>query len=150
MFYKRMANCKQTILIHSAAGGLGIAGIQLAQSIGATIYATVGSDEKRGFLTKTFGIPDSHIFNSRGGFKEQLFKATNGRGADVVMNTLNGPQMHESLACCAPMGRFLELGMGDIFASATIDLSLLDRSISILPFSLTHLFEYNGAGALHK
>ena len=66
------------------------------------------------------------------------------------MNTLNGSMMHESLACCAPLGRFLELGMGDIFASATLDLSLLDRSISIIPFSLTHLFEYMGVSALSK
>lgn len=125
-----------TILIHSAAGGLGLAAIQIAKSVGATIYATVGTAEKRKFLTEKYGIPDSHMFSSRGGFREPLLAATNGVGVDVVMNTLTGSLLHESLECCAPFARFLELGMKDLYGASSLDLSLLSRSVSFMPFTM--------------
>jgi SAM-dependent methyltransferase len=71
----------QSILIHSAAGGVGLAAIQLATMAGAHIYATVGNEDKARYLNETFGLPRSHIFSSRdAGFFPDLMKATNGPG----------------------------------------------------------------------
>ncbi len=70
----------QTILIHSACGGVGLAAIQLAQMVGAEIYATVGSDEKVDYLVKTFHLPRNRIFNSRNAsFVDGLMGETQGK-----------------------------------------------------------------------
>ena len=105
----------ESILIHSAAGGTGQAAVQVAQQIGATIFATVGSVEKRRFLTDTYGIEDDHIFNSRDlSFASGVKRMTGGRGVDVVLNSLSGESLVASWECVAPYGRFVELGKRDI------------------------------------
>ncbi|KAH0437622.1 hypothetical protein CcaCcLH18_03742 [Colletotrichum camelliae] len=69
----------QSVLIHSACGGVGIAAIQLARMAGADIYVTVGNDEKVKYLTKTFNMPRHRIFNSRDtSFVEGIRNATKG------------------------------------------------------------------------
>ncbi|KAJ5953343.1 Fum1p [Penicillium verhagenii] len=79
----------QSVLIHSACGGVGLASIQICKNIGAEIFATVGSEEKVQYLMTEFGIPRNHIFNSRNNtFLPDLMRETNGRGADVVLNSL--------------------------------------------------------------
>jgi SAM-dependent methyltransferase len=71
----------ETILIHAAAGGVGQAAIAIAQHIGATIYATVGSQEKRRLLLDQYGIPEERIFSSRDtSFAKGILRATNGSG----------------------------------------------------------------------
>jgi NADPH:quinone reductase-like Zn-dependent oxidoreductase len=71
----------ETVLIHAAAGGVGQAAIAIAQYIGAEIYATVGSPEKRQLLIEQYGIPDDHIFSSRDtSFAKGVMRATNGLG----------------------------------------------------------------------
>ncbi|KAL2862212.1 polyketide synthase dehydratase-domain-containing protein [Aspergillus lucknowensis] len=93
----------QSVLIHSAAGGLGIAALN--------IYATVGKEEKAEFLTEPFQIPRERIFNSRdASFLPDLMDATNGRGVDVVLNSLSGNLLHASWECVAAHGKMIELG----------------------------------------
>ncbi|KAJ0331973.1 hypothetical protein KNSL1_013783, partial [Colletotrichum chrysophilum] len=75
----------ETVLIHSAAGGLGQACIQLAQLAGAEVFATVGSLDKRDLLVKTYGIPADHIFSSRDlSFARGIMRMTGGKGVDVA------------------------------------------------------------------
>lgn len=75
-----------------------MAAVQVSQMVGAEIYATVGSDEKVQYLLETMRIPRDHIFNSRdASFLPGILKATNGRGVDVVLNSLSGELLHASV-----------------------------------------------------
>lgn len=105
----------ETVLIHAGAGGVGTAAIQLAQELGARVLATAGSDEKRAFL-KSLGV--EAVFNSRDvTFADQVLAATGGRGADVVLNSLAGDFITESVRCLSSEGRFLEIGKRDIWST---------------------------------
>lgn len=90
----------QTILIHSACGGVGLAAIYICRMIGVNkIYATVGSPEKVQYLTDTFGLPLSHIFSSRdASFLPGIMRETGNRGVDVILNSPSGELLHASVS----------------------------------------------------
>ncbi|KAK2756138.1 Type I Iterative PKS [Arachnomyces sp. PD_36] len=114
----------QSILIHSACGGVGLASIRVCQIIGAEIYVTVGTDEKVQYLMETFGLPENRIFNSRDtSFHPALMRETNGRGVDVVLNSLSGKLLHASWECVAPFGRMIELGKRDFLTHGKLSMS---------------------------
>lgn len=128
----------EKILIHAASGGVGQAAIQLAQMIGAEIYATVGSAEKKQLLIDTYGIPESRIFYSRdGGFGPAIRHATGGRGVDVVINSLAGDLLRETWACLAPFGRFIEIGKRDITTNSRLDMLKFDSNCTFSSVDLT-------------
>ena len=105
----RLKKC-ESILIHSAAGGVGQAAVILAQSIGADVYLTVGSDEKKALLMQTYGIPSDHFFSSRNtSFALGVKRMTHGRGVDLILNSLSGDLFKASWECIAPLGRFIEI-----------------------------------------
>jgi acyl transferase domain-containing protein/NADPH:quinone reductase-like Zn-dependent oxidoreductase/SAM-dependent methyltransferase len=113
----------ETILIHAAAGGVGQAAIILAQQIGADIFATTGSDEKKKLIREQYGIPEDHIFSSRDtSFAKGVMRATKGKGVDVVLNSLAGEALRLSWHCLAKFGRFLEIGKADSFANTGLDM----------------------------
>jgi NADPH:quinone reductase-like Zn-dependent oxidoreductase len=96
------------ILIHAAAGGVGLAAIQMAKRVGAEIIATAGSPPKRDFLK---GLNVSHIFDSRSlVFAEQVMDITRGQGVDIVLNSLAGEFIPKSLSTVTKGGWFLEIG----------------------------------------
>ena len=102
----------ERVLIHAAAGGVGLAAVQIAQLLGAEVFATAGSDEKRAYL-KALGV--THVFDSRSiGFADAILEATAGRGVDVVLNSLAGELSAASLRVLARGGRFVELGERDL------------------------------------
>jgi acyl transferase domain-containing protein/NADPH:quinone reductase-like Zn-dependent oxidoreductase/acyl carrier protein len=97
----------ERVLIHSAAGGLGLAAIQEARRLGAIVIATAGSDTKRQYLR---GLGIEHVFDSRSvAFEQDVLTATDGRGVDVVLNSLAGDKVAAGLRTLAPNGRFIEL-----------------------------------------
>ena len=103
----------ERILIHAAAGGVGLAAVKIAQSLGAEVFATAGTDEKREFL-RSLGIV--HVMNSRTlDFAQEVMQRTAGEGVDVVLNSLGGEFINAGLAVLRRYGRFLELGKRDIF-----------------------------------
>lgn len=111
----------QSILIHSAAGGVGIAAIQISQMLGAEIYCTVGNDEKVQYLTSTFGLPRNRIFHSRDDtFLTELRCQTDGRGVDVVLNSLSGELLHASWRCVAEFGKMIEIGKRDLLGNGKL------------------------------
>ena len=113
----------ERLLIHAGAGGVGLAAIQIAQHIGAEIFATAGSDQKRDFL-RSLGV--QHVYSSRSlEFAEQILAATDGQGVDVVLNSLPGDAITKSLGILRAYGRFLEIGKTDIYQN---------RMIGLLPF----------------
>lgn len=133
----------ERLLIHGAAGGVGIAAIQLAQYLGVEIYATAGSDEKRDFLT-LLGI--HYIYNSRGlAFADQIMEQTKGDGVDVILNCLAGEAIHANLAIMKPFGRFLELGKRDFYANSKIGLRPFRNNISYFGIDADQLIIKNPA-----
>ena len=96
----------QTVLIHAASGGVGQAAIQIAKLIGAEIFATVGSAPKRKLIQDQYGIPESHIFSSHSRhFKKGIMRSTQGKGVDVVLNSLSGELLMNSWDCVVPRDR---------------------------------------------
>lgn len=128
----------KSVLIHSAAGGVGIAAIQIAQSVGAEVYATVGTSEKKEFLKSAFGLADDRIFHSRNTeFGDQILSATNGRGVDVVLNSLNGEMLDESFRVLADEGIMVELGKRDVLDRNSLPLAAFDRNCSFKTVDLS-------------
>ncbi|MEE8332655.1 MAG: type I polyketide synthase [Alphaproteobacteria bacterium] len=115
----------ERILIHGAAGGVGLAAIQIARHLGAEVYATAGTPEKRDFV-RLMGVKEANIFSSRDGdFDARLMDATDGEGVDLVLNSLFGEAIRKGLRCLRPFGRFVELGKRDF---------QLDTSVGLRPF----------------
>nr|AEJ54468.1 reducing polyketide synthase [Dolichousnea longissima]AEJ54469.1 reducing polyketide synthase [Dolichousnea longissima] len=121
----------ETILIHAAAGGVGQAAIRLCQWIGAEIFVTVGSAEKKKYLMGTYNIPEDHIFNSReSSFERSVKHRTAGNGVDVVLNSLAGEMLKASLDCLAPFGRFIEIGKKDLMVNTRVEMSKFANNIT--------------------
>jgi acyl transferase domain-containing protein/NADPH:quinone reductase-like Zn-dependent oxidoreductase/short-subunit dehydrogenase/acyl carrier protein len=107
---RKLANLKEgeTLLIHSAAGGVGHAALEVARRVGARVIATAGSKKKREYL-KSKGI--EHVFDSRSfDFADQVLEVTKGRGVDVIMNFLPGEAIAHNFHALAETGRFIEIG----------------------------------------
>ncbi len=120
----------ERVLIHGAAGGVGIAAIQYARHAGAEIFATAGSEEKRQ-IVELHGVPADHIFDSRTiAFADQVMAATKGEGIDVVLNSIAGDAVQRSLSLLKPFGRFLELGKVDYIANTRVGLRAFRKNIS--------------------
>ncbi|KAF5975014.1 polyketide synthase [Fusarium coicis] len=131
----------ESILIHAGSGGLGIAAIILARKIGATVYTTVSSGVKRDYLINELSVPSSHIFNSRDStFVQGIMKATDGRGVDVILNSLVGDLMHDSWRCLADFGRFVEVGKRELVDVGKLDMSVFLRNATFTAFDLSELF----------
>jgi acyl transferase domain-containing protein/NADPH:quinone reductase-like Zn-dependent oxidoreductase len=128
----------EKILIHAASGGVGQAAIQLAQMIGADIYATVGTAEKKQLLIDTYSIPEEKIFFSRNAdFGPAVRAATGGRGVDVVINSLAGDLLRESWDCLAPFGRFVEIGKRDIISNTRLEMAKFEYNCTFSSVDLT-------------
>ena len=118
----------ETVLIHGAAGGVGIAAIQIAKWKGARIIATAGAAAKHAFL-RQLGVTD--ILDSRSlQFADQVLALTNGQGVDVVLNSLAGEAVNRNLKILKPFGRFLELGKRDFYDNSKIGLRPFRNNIS--------------------
>jgi NADPH:quinone reductase-like Zn-dependent oxidoreductase len=124
----------ERVLIHAAAGGVGLAAVQVAMRVGAEIFATAGSEEKRDFL-RALGV--RHVMDSRSlRFADEVMKLTAGRGVQVVLNSLSGEFIAKSLSVVAPQGRFLEIGKRDIYSNTQIGLSHFERGLSFFAVNL--------------
>ena len=132
----RLKRC-ESILIHSAAGGVGQAAITLAQLIGADIYLTVSSEEKKALLMERYGISSDRFFFSRNAsFALGVKRMTNGRGVDLILNSLSGDLLRASWECIAPLGRFIELGKRDIESHARLSMSPFAASVTFASIDL--------------
>lgn len=121
----------ESVLIHAAAGGVGQAAIMLAQAIGADVFATVGSIEKKEYLMEIYNIPANRVFFSRDlSFAEGIRKATNGTGVDVALNSLAGEALRATWECMAPFGRFVEIGKRDIKRNSRLEMSQFDYNVT--------------------
>jgi NADPH:quinone reductase-like Zn-dependent oxidoreductase/SAM-dependent methyltransferase/acyl carrier protein len=102
------------VLIHAAAGGVGLAAVQLARQAGAEIFGTAGSDEKRAYL-KSLGV--QHVMNSRTlDFVDEIQAMTSSTGVNIVLNSLADEFVPASFAAMGQGGRFLEIGKRGILS----------------------------------
>lgn len=127
----------ETVLVHSAAGGLGLAAVQVARSLGARIVATAGSEDKRRYLR---GLGIDHVFDSRGpSWAAEVLAATDGCGVDVVLNSLTGSAIERGLEVLAEDGRFVEVGKQDIHGGRTIGLGTFRKRMGFFSVDLVGL-----------
>jgi len=127
----------ERVLIHSAAGGVGLAAIEVARWRHATVYATAGTPEKRDHL-RALGV--EHVFDSRSlAFAEEVLAATDGEGVDVVLNSLTGEAVAKGLAVLRPYGRFLEIAKRDIYGHGRLRLWQLRHNASYIVVDLAQL-----------
>ncbi|MGB3298648.1 MAG: L-histidine N(alpha)-methyltransferase, partial [Phormidesmis sp.] len=151
------------ILIHSAAGGTGMAAVKIAQQVGAEVYAT--ASPKKWDALREMGIREMgirHILNSRTlDFADDIMTSTHGQGVDVVLNALSGEFIEKSLSVLSDGGRFVEIGKRDIWTSQQVDtlrpdvgyhvidlLSLAERQPQQIQTMLQRLKEQFEAGQL--
>lgn len=100
----------ESVLIHSAAGGIGQAAIQFSTIVGADIFATVSTIEQKASLITKYGLKEDHIFFSSDlSFEKGIMMATNCRGIDVVLNAFRGEVLQATWRCLASFGRFIDL-----------------------------------------
>ena len=117
----------ERVLVHSAAGGVGLAALNIARFVGAEVLATAGSEEKRDYL-RQLGI--DAVSDSRSlSFADDVMAQTEGEGVDVVLNSLGGEFIDRSLSVLRRYGRFVELGKRDIFRGTPLDLSHFARQL---------------------
>ena len=152
-------NHNSRVLIHSAAGGVGMAAVQLINMIGAECFVTASLSKHS--LLESMGIPKNRIADSRSlNFEKQLQKYTNNTGFDIILGSLAGEAVDASIRLLRDGGIYLEMGMTDLRDSSTInsnkEINILYHGIDVrnLPLnkvetifkSLEQMFE---AGLLH-
>jgi len=122
----------ERVLIHTAAGGVGLAAVQMAVASGAEVLATAGTPEKRDFL-KSLGI--RYVGDSRTlAFAEEVMDFTNQEGVDIVLNTLAESTLEKNMAVLKPVGgRFVDLG--NIYRRS-VRIYSLDKGISYHTFDM--------------
>ncbi|RPF39142.1 type I polyketide synthase [Streptomyces sp. TLI_185] len=129
----------ETILVHGAAGGVGLAAIQYAHAHGAHVIATAGSGLKRDLLR---GLGVRHVLDSRTlDFAVQVQEITEGRGVDIVLNSLAGEAISRSLELLRPGGRFIELGKRDIYENKPLLLRPFANNIAFFGVDLTKVLQ---------
>ena len=96
----------ETLLVHGASGGVGLAAVDVGRLLGATVIATSASEAKRRILTE-YGA--DHVLPDTG-FRERVKELTGGRGADVIYDPVGGDVFDESVRCIAFDGRLLIIG----------------------------------------
>ncbi|KAI4212601.1 MAG: hypothetical protein LQ351_004673 [Letrouitia transgressa] len=128
----------ESVLIQSATGAVGLAACQIADWVGAEIFATVGTQEKKEeLLNMGYGIKEDHIFWSRDKFTARdMLQQTAGKGIDVILCSARGELMHEYWRCIAFCGRFVEIGRTEVLDNGSISLDMFRRNATFTSFDL--------------
>ncbi|KAL6267202.1 hypothetical protein P5V15_000279 [Pogonomyrmex californicus] len=142
LFIRGKLKAGESVLIHAGTGGVGQAAIAISLHAGCTVFTTVGTPEKREYLKKIFPqLDDRHIGNSRDTSFEQLIHTeTQGRGVDIVLNSLAEEKLQASIRCLALNGRFLEIGKYDMSNDNRIGMSMFLKNTSFHGIFVDALF----------
>ena len=135
----------ESVLIHAATGGVGQAAIVVAQHVNAKIFVTCSTEAKRDLLIEKYQIDPTRILSSRDtSFASAIMSATDGKGVDVVLNSLCGPLLKVTWSCIARFGRFVDIGRVDVEAARNMNMSPFGRCATYTGFDILQLNEYNG------
>ena len=123
----------EVLLVHGAAGGVGLAAVDVGKLMGATVIGTASSDEKLEVVTATGA---DHVINYSDGFRDQVKQLTGGRGADVIYDPVDGDVFDESMRCIAPYGRILIVGFSSGRPGVAKTNHLLVKDASVIGFTI--------------
>jgi len=122
----------ETLLVHGASGGVGLAAVEIGKALGAKIIATGGSDDKLAVLRDKYGVDHTINYRTETKWKDKVKQLTGGHGADVIYDPVGGEIFEQSLRCINWYGRLLVIG----FASGKIPMAkanyILLKSCSIV------------------
>src|SRR5687768_12645793 len=137
LHYLGRIQARDRVLIHAAAGGVGLAAIQLAQRAGAEVFATAGTPAKRDLL-RALGV--RYVMDSRSlAFANEVMEFTGGQGVDIVLNSLSGEAIPKSLSILSAYGRFIEIGKRDIYENSKLGLRPFRNNLSLFAVDLDKL-----------
>ncbi|XP_074967591.1 fatty acid synthase [Phalacrocorax aristotelis] len=133
----------ESILIHSGSGGVGQAAIAIALSMGCQVFVTVGSTEKREYLQARFPQLHANSFASsrNTNFEQHVLRVTNGKGVNLVLNSLAEEKLQASLRCLAQHGRFLEIGKFDLSNNSQLGMALFLKNVAFHGILLDSIFD---------
>ena len=128
----------QTVVVHSAAGGVGIVAVQIAKAAGARVIGTVSSDSKTA-LVKEYGA-DEVINYESSDFAAETMRLTGGRGADLILDAVGKPTFEPGLKCLAPFGHLLLYGRAGGAPDPLNVFRLFEKSAKVSGFVLPVVF----------
>jgi NADPH2:quinone reductase len=128
----------QTVVVHSAAGGVGIVAVQIAKAAGARVIGTVSSDSKAA-LARQYGA-DEVINYESSDFAAETMRLTGGRGADLILDAIGKPTFEPGLKCLAPFGHLLLYGRAGGPPDPLNVFRLFEKSTKVSAFGLPVVF----------
>jgi NADPH2:quinone reductase len=134
LYTSHQTTAGQTVLVHSAAGGVGIVAVQIAKAAGARVIGTVSSDSKFD-LVKQHGADDVVNYATKD-FAEEVLKLTNNRGADLILDAVGKPTVEKGLRCLAPFGHLILYGRAGGIPDPINLMSLFQKSVKVSGFVL--------------
>ena len=123
----------EVLLVHGAAGGAGLAAVDMGKLLGATVIAAASTAEKRA-VCQAMGA--DHVIDSTRGFREQVKALTADRGANVIFDPVGGDVFDESMRCIAPLGRLLVVGFAGGRAAEAKTNHLLVKDAEVIGFTV--------------
>jgi NADPH2:quinone reductase len=123
----------EVLLVHGAAGGVGLAAVDVGKLMGATVIATASTEEKRA-VARQMGA--DHVVDYTEGFRERVKELTGGRGADVIYDPVGGDVFDESMRCVAPFGRILVVGFTSGRAALAKTNHLLIKDAEVIGYTI--------------
>ena len=139
----------EVLLVHGAAGGVGLAAVEIGKMLGATVIATASSDDKLD-VVKTMGA--DHTINYTDGFRDQVKALTGEKGADVIYDPVGGDVFDESMRCINRHGRILIIGFtsGRAALAKTNHLLIKDATVTGLTIGAFSRYEPEAAAQNYK
>jgi NADPH2:quinone reductase len=135
----------QIVIVHSAAGGVGIAAVQIAKAAQAWVIGTVSSDEKIPVVRK-FGA-DEVINYESDDFAAETMRLTNGRGVDLILDAVGKPTMSRGLECLAPFGHLVLYGRAGGIPDPVSPMRLFGKALKISGFAVPMVY---GMHEIHR
>lgn len=135
----------QWVLVHSAAGGVGIAAVQIAKAAGARVIGTVSSSDKVE-LVRRFGADHVIEYASRD-FAEEALRLTDGRGVDLILDAVGKPTVAKGLGCLAPFGHLVVYGSAGGAADPIDPMRLFGKSLKVSGFVVPMVY---GMREIHR
>ena len=131
----------QSVIVHSAAGGVGIAAVQIARAAGAQVIGTVSRDDKIELVRK-FGA--EHVINyETQDFAELAIEITGGRGVDLILDAVGKPTFLKGLKCLAPLGHLILFGRAGGLPERLRPMELMAKSIKVSGFAVTMIYAFH-------